>query len=646
MSYYKYVKRDEKSRVDWGAITTNLVDTLREQEAEREKQREEIDASSRATGEVLSDAPQGANKAASTWILNASSDASQYLMSQNRLLKSGFLDPRDFTVNRQNVENSFKSLQTMAESAHKESQLTQDRINEGKAMNFEGVVGQRLDDFQNFEKTQVYFNPTNGVASIGIKDKDGKLSDDPSKFSTIEGAIAQMQSRYDKLDYTSPLVKWSESIGSDVRVVRENGILTVEDPSVREDVNSSLDDAIGALMVNDLRVLSIAEDLGIVAPDDYDLGATETTWGAGLTDAETTRLSELESMDSLSDSQQAQLDKLISKRNKSSRKVGVSTANDGTVIPKANEALKEAVKERLKKEGMALLDYKQTARAEFAPQKKTAAEVGAGMRKEERVGYVEEMATIFTGSESEAQSALQRRIRTKNEELRNKDKATITADSYIDGDKVVLVYSNGAEEVIGGTGNLKQDALGLYDLLAPETAQTSARELEKYAAEENIPLSYSGEPRTGRIESGIGSADITMTLDDTLITGRDSQGKAITSTYSQFLKDKLGDYLNKAVDSSGQVEREFNNLINQPGFMPSEMKDFLKKEGKPYSVKVSGNKMTITIGDTVKDIDDVYDDDDTGGAAGVAKQVRRVVEEELNRINSSKLTGGRPKFNG
>ena len=369
MSYYKYVKRDEKSRVDWGAITTNLVDTLREQEAEREKQREEIDASSRATGEVLSDAPQGANKAASTWILNASSDASQYLMSQNRLLKSGFLDPRDFTVNRQNVENSFKSLQTMAESAHKESQLTQDRINEGKAMNFEGVVGQRLDDFQNFEKTQVYFNPTNGVASIGIKDKDGKLPDDPSKFSTIEGAIAQMQSRYDKLDYTSPLVKWSESIGSDVRVVRENGILTVEDPSVREDVNSSLDDAIGALMVSDLGVLSIAEDLGIVPPDDYDLGATETTWG----------------------------DK--------GGKVGVSTANDGTVIPKANEALKEAVKERLRKEGMALLDYKQTAMPK--DYSRDAYYRNLGDKNKKLISKLDNVAGLYSGDVEELQSTIQ-----------------------------------------------------------------------------------------------------------------------------------------------------------------------------------------------------------------------------------------------
>lgn len=410
MSYYKYVKRDEKSRVDWGAITTNLVDTLREQEADREKQREAIDASSRATGDILSDAPQGANKNAGEWILTASSDASQYLMSQNRLLKSGLLDPRDFTVNRQNVENSFKSLQTMAESAHKESQLTQDRINEGKAMNFEGIVGQRLDDFQNFEKTQVYFNPTNGVASIGIKDKNGKLPNDPSKFSTIEGAIAQMQSRYDKFDYTSPLVKWSESIGSDVRVVREKGVLTVDDPSVQDDVNSSLEDAIAALTVNDLRVLSIAEDLGLVAPDDYNLGAEETTWG------------------------------------KKGDKVGVSTANDGTVIPKANEALIKAVKERLKKEGLALLDFKQTAMPEDRAAQSFYRLKGEGQKQDEDV--LNAVGVLYSGTPDEIDGALKSLVAI-NPNIQSAKRTDAGVDLIVkDGDEtktVNLPFSDGRE---------------------------------------------------------------------------------------------------------------------------------------------------------------------------------------------------------
>jgi len=609
MSYYKYVKRDEKSRVDWGAITTNLVDTLREQEAEREKQREEIDASSRATGDVLSDAPQGANKSAGEWILTASSDASQYLMSQNRLLKSGLLDPRDFTVNRQNVENSFKSLQTMAESAHKESQLTQDRINEGKAMNFEGVVGQRLDDFQNFEKTQVYFNPTNGVASIGIKDKDGNLPDDPSQFSTIEGAIAQMQSRYDKFDYTSPLVKWSESIGSDVRVVRKGGVLTIDDPSVQKDVNSSLDDAIAALTVNDLRVLSIAEDLGLVAPDDYNLGATETEWG------------------------------------EKGDKVGVSTANDGTVIPKANDALKEAVKERLKEEGMALLDYKQTARTEFAPQKPTPVEVAAGMLKEEIVGYVEEINTILTDEDSISREALNRRIRTTNEERRANNLSPISEGNITD-DSLSITYEDGTTETINLSGNIQKDIVAAYDLLTPKRrgeARPSERELEKYIRDEGLSIGYATDDsgniirRVTPLRSSIGVAKIPMTPPDRLLV--DSE----MVSYDALWKKPLGESLEAIADSNIQVESTFNEILKAAGFMPEEMKRVLEDAGKSYNVKVNGDKMTITIGDTTEEITDVFNDSATGGTAAVVSLMRDTVIKELNRINN--LTSGSDETN-
>jgi hypothetical protein len=621
MSYYKYVKRDEKSRVDWGAITSNLVDTLKEQEADREKQREAIDASSRATGDILSDAPQGENKAANEWILNASSDASQYLMSQNRLLKSGLLDPREFTVNRQNVEDSFKALQDVSKNAQQYYKETMDRIeNNESIVGMEGAIQEQLNKFQNWSKTQAFVNPTNGKISIGMLDKDGGLSKNASEFSSIEGITNRMRSRYDRYDYSPDLQSWIDGVGKDVRVVRKKGVLTLSDASQDAGFQKALDEQVGALVdSNPIRVVSILEELGLI--DGYDIDGEKTTQKG---------------------------DKF---------NVAMKNENDGIVMPEVTDDMKAKAREFLSGQMLNMLDKEQTARTEFAPQKPTAAEVGAGMRKEERVGYVEEMTTIFTGSESEAQSALQRRIRSKNEELRDSGKDTITADSYIDGNKVVLVYSDGNRvETIGGTGNLKQDAFNLYDLLAPATAQTSARELEKYATEENISLNYSGEPRKGRIESGIGSSDINMTFDDTLVIGQDSNGKPITSTYSQFLEDELGSDLDRripmvrggvgpSINSPGQVEREFNNLINQVGFMPTEMKNVLKKEGKTYGVKVSGNKMTITIGDTVKVIDDVYDDSETGGTAGVAKQVRRVVEEELNRINRSKLTGSRPKFN-
>ena len=627
MSYYKYAKRGADTRVDWSAISTNLVKTLKDQEADRETQRQEIDKESVAVGKRLADAPQGANKAASTWILNASADAAQLMMTQNRLLKSGIVDPRDFTINRQNVDNSFAALKTIADTANKESELTMKRINAGegqpKSMQFEGVAAQRVNDFQDFSKTRVFWNPDDGVASIGILNDLGTLSDNPADFSTIEGAVNQMQARYDKIEYTPSLQKWADSLGENIQVVNKNGVLTVSDPSggeldekTRKEVMASLDDTLSSLMVNDIHTLSMAEDLGLVTADDYDLGSEDTSWGAD-----------------------------------ESRKVGVTTQNDGILFPKSNDALNEAVREKLRTDALAMVGYKETARPIFAPKSPTAASIGAGETEQERLGYVEEINTILTDKDSISREALNRRIRTTNEERKANNLSPISEGNITD-DGLSITYEDGTTEKINLSGNIQKDIVAAYDLLTPKRkgeARPSERALEKYIRDEGLSIGYATDDSGNRIKraapltSSIGTRDISMPFKDVLITGTDTQGKAVTSTYSQFLKDKLGDSLYKGAnilpaDSEEEVQREFNRLINQSGFMPTELKDILNQADKPYKVDVSGNTMTITIGDTVEVIKDVYNDSATGGVAGVAETIRGVVEKEVNRINRSDVS--------
>lgn len=627
MSYYKYAKRGADTRVDWSAISTNLVKTLKDQEADRETQRQEIDKESVAVGKRLADAPQGANKAASTWILNASADAAQLMMTQNRLLKSGIVDPRDFTINRQNVDNSFAALKTIADTANKESELTMKRINAGegqpKSMQFEGVAAQRVNEFQDFSKTRVFWNPDDGVASIGILNDLGTLSDNPADFSTIEGAVNQMQARYDKIEYTPSLQKWADSLGENIQVVNKNGVLTVSDPSggeldekTRKEVMASLDDTLSSLMVNDIHTLSMAEDLGLVTADDYDLGSEDTSWGAD-----------------------------------ESRKVGVTTQNDGILFPKSNDALNEAVREKLRTDALAMVGYKETARPIFAPKSPTAASIGAGETEQERLGYVEEINTILTDKDSISREALNRRIRTTNEERKANNLSPISEGNITD-DGLSITYEDGTTEKINLSGNIQKDIVAAYDLLTPKRkgeARPSERALEKYIRDEGLSIGYATDDSGNRIKraapltSSIGTRDISMPFKDVLITGTDTQGKAVTSTYSQFLKDKLGDSLYKGAnilpaDSEEEVQREFNRLINQSGFMPTELKDILNQADKPYKVDVSGNTMTITIGDTVEVIKDVYNDSATGGVAGVAETIRGVVEKEVNRINRSDVS--------
>ena len=651
MSYYKYAKRGADTRVDWSAISTNLVKTLKDQEADRETQRQEIDKESVAVGKRLADAPQGANKAASTWILNASADAAQLMMTQNRLLKSGIVDPRDFTINRQNVDNSFAALKTIADTANKESELTMKRINEGASMGFEGVAAQRVNKFQDFSQTRVFWNPEDGVASIGMLE-NGTLSDNVADFSTIEGAVNQMQARYDKIEYAPTLQKWADNLGENIRVVNKNGVLTVSDPmggeldeKTRKEVMASLDDTLSALMVNDIRTLSMAEDLGLVTADDYDLGSEETSWETGLNEAETTRLSELEGIEFLNTTQQAELDKLISKRDKPSRKVGVTTQNDGILFPKSNDALNEAVREKLRTDALAMVGYKETARPIFAPKSPTSASIGAGEKAQERLGYVEEINTILTDEDSISREALNRRIRTTNEERRANNLSPISEGNITD-DGLSITYEDGTTEKINLSGNIQKDIVAAYDLLTPKRkgeARPSELELEKYIRDEGLSIGYATDDsgniirRVTPLRSSIGVAKIPMTPPDRLLV--DSE----MVSYDALWKKPLGESLEAIADSNIQVANTFNEILKAPGFMPEEMKRVLEDAGKTYDVKVKGDKMTITIGDTTEEIKDVFKDSATGGTAAVVSLMRDTVIKELNRINN--LTSGSDETN-
>jgi len=410
MSYYKYVKRDEKSRVDWGAITTNLVDTLREQEADREKQREAIDASSRATGDILSDAPQGENKAANEWILNASSDASQYLMSQNRLLKSGLLDPREFTVNRQNVEDSFSALQDVSKNAQQYYKETMDRIeNNESIVGMEGAVQEQLNKFQNWSKTQAFVNPTNGKISIGMLDKDGGLSKNASEFSSIEGITNRMRSRYDRYDYSPDLQSWIDGVGKDVRVVRKKGVLTLSDSSQDAGFQTALDEQVGALVdSNPIRVVSILEELGLI--DGYDIDGKSTT------------------------------------QKGDNFNVAMKNQNDGIVMPEVTDDMKAKAREFLSGQMLNMLDKEQTAMPEDRAAQSFYRLKGEGQKQDEDV--LNAVGVLYSGTPDEIDGALKSLVAI-NPNIQSAKRTDAGVDLIVkDGDEtktVNLPFSDGQE---------------------------------------------------------------------------------------------------------------------------------------------------------------------------------------------------------
>ena len=380
MSYYKYKERDEASRVNWNAISSDVVKTLKEQEASREKSRQEIEKNTRESLEQIADAPQGENKSANQWILGASADSSEYLMMLNRQLKAGLLDPRDYTLARQNLEDSYGHLKTISQKAQEESSITIQGINDGTLIaGLTGAVQGDLNDFQKWNQTKAYINPNTGVMSIGKVGDDGKLKDGPSNYTTLEGFANQMRVRFDRWDYASDLQSKTDALGKQIELEFQRdprGYKSFEDFKRKfaeeEGFEEYLDKTIQAINSGDIKKISVLEEIGEYNVE-YDLNATETK-----VDGDTIT-------------------------------VGFKTNNDGTKFPVLDKdgKIKQVTDDYLKLQFRSMLDYEEgfqkVASDETAAEVKARLEAGAGDKKAKN--YVTIVGQLYTGDATEKDSA-------------------------------------------------------------------------------------------------------------------------------------------------------------------------------------------------------------------------------------------------
>ena len=100
---YKYVERQVDDQINWAEVTSNLANTLKEEGRVRQEKKDAIDNASREYAKILNNVPVGENTELNKFALNAASDLQQQMLMQTTLLKSGQLDPRQYTIMRQNL---------------------------------------------------------------------------------------------------------------------------------------------------------------------------------------------------------------------------------------------------------------------------------------------------------------------------------------------------------------------------------------------------------------------------------------------------------------------------------------------------------------------------------------------------------------
>jgi hypothetical protein len=240
-TYFKAQPTAAETQINWAEVGKNFSDMLTEEARVREEKKAAIDEASRQYQQTLNDVEQGQSATANQWWLNAAGEMQQQMLMQDRMLKSGMLNPRDYTVMRQNLVDGTDGLIGVFDKFNAEFEDRMNRFENGESQDLEQWAMAELENFGNFQKTSVVVNPETGMLSVADVDDDGNIINDPNKVRSVTSLQNLIARRYDKFDVDAAAATFVDGVGTFDKIDRTIGtqyrkglIKKLSDPFMKE----------------------------------------------------------------------------------------------------------------------------------------------------------------------------------------------------------------------------------------------------------------------------------------------------------------------------------------------------------------------------------------------------------------------------
>jgi hypothetical protein len=288
-TYYKYAERQEDAYVDWSVIGKDISDSLLEEKKFREDKKAKIDEDTRQLGVRIDNSPQGQFQDGNKFTLQYAYDAQQARLLQDKLLRSGQLSLRDYTVQRQNLNDGTTQIFDLAKLYQEKYKSRMEAYNKGdiQAMNIANLAS--VEGFADFSKSQAVINAKDGTVNLAGLELDPvtglkKVTNNIVPVSVLRGKILSEIPTF-KVD--DAMNKAKANLGSLVKSVYANattaGAGTITQltgpgaiskyPKYAEEIktfNSAIDKQIGAWFANSYNVSSVlTENTGKYNAESY-----------------------------------------------------------------------------------------------------------------------------------------------------------------------------------------------------------------------------------------------------------------------------------------------------------------------------------------------------------------------------------------
>jgi hypothetical protein len=227
-----------------------MSDMLAETNRVREEKKDALDAAQREAMKYISETPNGEHVGARESILEFSDQVSNRMRIADQLLKSGQINPKQYTIFRQNVLDN-TNLAFNANKAYQENygeimQRARDGISSGLELN----NAEEVEGFGDWRNIGWEIAP-NGVIMAGKmteQDINGKkvraLDKTPGGLRSMDYLNQAILGKIDKYDYESQVNSWVKTLGKEKKTIVQLGkiqkqgkITSVEDITSRKDID-------------------------------------------------------------------------------------------------------------------------------------------------------------------------------------------------------------------------------------------------------------------------------------------------------------------------------------------------------------------------------------------------------------------------
>jgi len=272
-TYYKFAERQADSFVNWAEIGKGLTDMLQEEVKIREQKKAAIDQATRDNLKRLGEAPTGNHTGANTWTLEYADNARQAILLQDRLLKSGALKLKDYTIMRQNLNDGTDELFSVMKNYQTVFKEKSDRLNSTDPKNRSQALEMDLlaytEKFADFANSRAIIDPNNFMVNVGLMepDPDNKGVMKLSKTIATTGFLKNIQNtKFDYFDADGAADVVAKRMGKYVRetidkLSRVQGkVITKEGIINSNEYDGIVDTALKSFLSNPFNMTSILTD--------------------------------------------------------------------------------------------------------------------------------------------------------------------------------------------------------------------------------------------------------------------------------------------------------------------------------------------------------------------------------------------------